>query len=89
MKPRAIALWLSHLLAHTSVSPGIDDLRPMLARLEDPSEPGPEHCSLVKVIAGGGVRGGLGFGGLADGDCLGIKLVRMLLGHSRQATVEN
>jgi len=59
----------------------------MLARLEDPSEPGPEHCSLVKVIAGGGVRGGLG--GLPVGDCLGVKVVRMLLGHSRQATVEN
>merc|ERR1719341_327725 len=35
----ALLLWLSHLLAHASVSPGTDDLRPMLARLEDPSEP--------------------------------------------------
>jgi hypothetical protein len=85
VKPRAIALWLSHLLAHTSVSPGTDDLRPMLARLEDPSEPGPEHGSLVEVTCG--VRGGLG--GLPVGDCLGVKVVRMLLGHSRQATVEN
>jgi len=50
----------------------------MLARLEDPSEPGPEHCSLVEVIADcGGVRGGLG--GLSVGDCLGVKVVRMLL----------
>jgi len=88
VNPRAIALWLSHLLAHTSVSPGTDDLRPMLARLEDPSEPGPEHCSLVEVIADcGGVGGGLG--GLSVGDCLGVKVVRILLGHSRQATVEN
>jgi len=60
----------------------------MLARLEDPPEPEPEHCSLVEVIAGGGGGGGLGLGGRLG--CLRHEDVRRLsLGHSRQATVEN
>jgi len=62
VKPRAMALWLSHLAPHRSVSPGTEDRRPMLARLLVPSEP----CGSLEALVAGGV-GGKGRGGGLEG----------------------